>query len=610
MPSVFDNYIKEVSESVDSTLSRIDRDRKVVITTSKSPAEEIKFDLQKIIVDIFGNETVTLAIKLETPPPQTQADYAVATFALAKTLRKNPQEVAQVIADHIKTRKVKNIKDVEVAGPYINIMVDRHRLYNSMLHYVSSIGRKYGRSNVNTGKVAFIDFSSPNIAKPLGVGHLRSTIIGHALANIYEWTGFGVIRANHLGDWGTQFGELIYAYKTWGDDRIIGKNPVLELKNLYVKFHEQVKANPLIKKEARRLFNELEKGNDQLLALWKKFRDWSIDDFKKTYQKIGVRFDTYIGESYFAKQADEVIKDCLNKNVCKQDKQSAVVIVESLGDLPSFLLRKQDSSSLYIARDLAALKYRVSVFNPDVILYVVGSEQDLNFKQLFSLAKEVGYLPDTVRVEHIAFGMVLSEGQKMSTRKGTLVELETVMAKAIEKARGVLEKNDPSLNKQEMDDVAETIGVGAVLYNDLRQSRIKNISFDWDRMLKFEAGSSTYLQYTHVRISSILAKAAKERQCDESLSYQFEHDKEFELAKKILLFPQVINDSQENNAPHLICTYLEELAQHLNSFYAEVPVIRTKEDSLFSSRITLIKTVATVMENGLSLLGIKIPPKM
>lgn len=613
MSKVFDNYILEVNESVKSAIAKINRNKKKSVAPAQNPIEAIRADLHKLITKTFSKKVLSTIIELELPPPHTKADYAVASFLLAQQLSENPKTIAQKIADKIKTNKIRNIKEVTVAGPYLNITVDQHQLYDDILRHISSCGEEYGHSNINTGKIVLIDFSSPNIAKPLGIGHLRSTIIGHALANIYEWTGFGVIRDNHLGDWGTQFGELIYAYKHWGNEEAIQKNPIRELKNLYVKFHEELKNDTSLKIEARRLFGELEKGDNELLGLWKKFRDLSIIDFQKTYEKLGVDFDTYIGESYFTQDTNGIIQDCLKTGVCKKDPNSDVVFVDSLADLPSFIVRKQDGSSLYITRDLATLKYRIKTFNPDVILYVVGSEQGLNFKQLFALAKAIGLLPANIVANHIGFGMVLREGKKMSTRRGTVVELEDVLNKAAEKAKKIMLASGHNLTEEEVSSIADSVGISAILYNDLHQARETNISFDWDRMLKFEAGSSAYLQYTYVRIQSIIAKAKEKISSiseNQAASYTFENKKEFDLAKKVGLFAQIVVSAQKANAPHLICTYLEELSQEFNSFYSDVPVIATEDNSLFLSRIRLIQAVATALKNGLTILGIKLPPKM
>lgn len=614
MSIVFDEYKKEVDESVRKTLSRIQVVKKVKYTSANNPIEILESNIRKLAKDLWNISGASIQnVKLITAPNEINADYTIAMFLLAKDTHKNPSILAKELSKKIISEHTDIISNINIAGPYINISLNQNQLYSELLTYFYRIGEHFGKSNINSNKTVLIDFSSPNIAKPLGIGHLRSTIIGHALANIYEWTGFGVIRDNHLGDWGTQFGELIYAYQHWGNKDAVEKNPIHELKNLYVKFHEELKTNPSLKTESRRIFNELEKGNNELLGLWKKFRDLSIVDFQKIYSRLNVDFDTYIGESFFANQTDAVIQECVTNGICKKDPNSDVVFVDSLKNLPSFIMRKQDGSSLYITRDLATMHYRIKTFAPNIILYVVGSEQSLNFNQLFELAKEIKYLPEGVVAEHISFGMVLRDGKKMSTRRGTIVELEEVIDKAAEKAKEILTANNPNLNKKETSTIADIVGIGAILYNDLQQSRTRNLSFDWDRMLKFEAGSSTYLQYAYVRIQSIMAKATEKMSAltgVENTNFVFENKKEFDLAKKIGQFPQIIILAQQTNAPHLICTYLEELSQQFNSFYSDVPIINTDDNQLFLSRITLIKAVATTLRNGLTVLGIKLPAKM
>ncbi len=605
----FSDYIAEIDADVAAVLSKAKEPKTPAAIDRHHPVRVFESELKAALCAPLGKDLAN-AVSLEMPAEGIKADYVIPAFHAAKIARQAPPLAAKTIADALRSAANPMIREVSACGGYVNIIVDEQNLYNAALRYISECAAQYGRSADNAGKLVLLDFSSPNIAKPLGIGHLRSTIIGHALANIYEWAGYSVVRDNHLGDWGTQFGELLYAYRTWGDETVILKDPIRELKNLYVRFHNEAKTNPAIEAEARQIFGELEAGNADLLELWKKFRDLSISGFENTYKRIGVNFDLYIGESFFAGQSDAVIADCLKNDLCHKVDDTEALAVDHIKGLPSFLLRKQDGSGLYITRDLAAMKYRVETFNPAVILYVVGSEQSLNFRQLFALAKEIGYLPETVRAEHVAFGMVLSGNKKMSTRAGTVVELEEVLEKAVAKAGEVLKAGKRDQNHADMQEVAETIGIGAVLYHDLRQLRTTNISFDWDRIVSLESGSSAYLQYTYVRIMSILAKAGGQNKLEAPAKYRFTSEKEFSLIKKTLGFGEVIRLACVNNTPHCICTYLEELAQLFNSFYADVPVLNTPEADLLASRVVLIRSVATVMENGLKILGIKMPPWM
>ena len=463
----------------------------------------------------------------------------------------------------------KLIGSAEPAGPYLNLILDKEKIYSLVLSQNGKLKSKYGESDINIKKVALIDYSGPNIAKPIGVGHLRSTVIGQALANIYEATGYSVVKDNHLGDWGTQFGKLVYAYRRWGDKKKIAENPIKELNELYIKFHEEAEKIRKLKTKPGRFSKKWKRGTKKLLRLWTNFRKISIAEFKKVYERLGIKFDTYIGESYFAGETDKIVEECLlrrlaptetagkvgaptkaseEKNLAKTDKETGAIVVEDLDGLPSFLLRKKDDSGLYITRDLAALIFRTEVFKPDEIIYVVGDEQSLHFRQLFALARALGYI-DGAKVKHIGFGLVLSDGEKMSTRKGTLIELENLIKQSVEKSKEILRQKNKELSEKEMEEISEIVGLGAVIYNDLRQSRQKNISFDWKRMLDFEGGSAVYLQYTVARINSILKKldiGEKEARISKPI---FEKESEFALAKKIMFFPLIILEAQKMIRP-------------------------------------------------------------
>ena len=591
---------KEGDKAVEKTQKRIAKDlkSKKFVSLDAYIIEKIK----AIAVNLIKNDIV-----LMLPPPHIFADLSFSVFEAAKTSAANPKEFAAKIAESINNSKNEFIERAETAGPYVNLFLNKNKVYLLAVTQTIKLEEKYGRSGANAGKVAVIDYSGPNIAKPIGVGHLRSTVIGQALANIYEATGYSVVKDNHLGDWGTQFGKLVYAYRRWGDKKKIAENPIKELNELYIKFHEEAEKNPEIEDKAREIFQKMEKGDKKLLRLWTNFRKISIAEFKKVYERLGIKFDTYIGESYFAGETDKIVEECLEKKLAKEDKETGAIVVEDLDGLPSFLLRKKDDSGLYITRDLAALIFRTEVFKPDEILYVVGDEQSLHFRQLFALARALGYI-DGAKVKHIGFGLVLSDGEKMSTRKGTLIELENLIKQSVEKSKEILRQKNKDLGEKEIEEISEIVGLGAVIYNDLRQSRQKNISFDWKRMLDFEGGSAVYLQYTVARINSIIKKLDNPRTV--LGKPVFEKESEFALARKMMFFPLIILEAQKHDSPHIIATYMEELAQLFNHFYNEVSIIGTEDAKLRSSRIALIKSVATVIKNGLSLLGVKTTEKI
>lgn len=612
----FEKYKLEVAESVSAVQKKIseEKNNRELIDFDSYPSEELKAEVVEVVKESIGVRDIG-EMGLLVPPAHISGDFALEVFDLAKKLGEKPNILAKKIAEQINKAEMNLIEKAAIAGAFVNIETHKEKLYQDILAKVLELRERYGESDINAGKVAVIDYSAPNIAKPIGVGHLRSTIIGQALANLYHETGYSVIKDNHLGDWGTQFGSLIYAYKEWGDEKKIVENPIGELKDLYVKFHAFSEEHPGVKDSARELFTRLEKKDPELVALWKRFRDLSLKDFERVYKQLGIEFDTNIGESYFTEQADKLVGECMENGLCRKDEVSEAVVVDQIGEIPSFLLRKQDGSSLYLSRDLATLQFRVKTFKPDAILYVVGNEQDLNFKQLFEFSKRAEYLPGGVEAKHIGFGMVLRDGKKMSTRKGTLIELEDLIAQSIEKSKEILLQKNPNADLAELDKVSEIVGIGAIIYNDLRQSRTRNISFDWDRMLDLEGGSAVYLQYSYVRINSIIRKLAEvygevDLSTLEKGEISFTEKSEFDLAKKLMMFPEVVAKAQKSDSPHHICTYLEELAQLFNSFYNEVSIIKTENLKLRDSRTALSKGVALVIKKGLSLLSIKVPEKM
>lgn len=613
--TAFQAVYQEAEKDIANTLERIEKRQQQNMRYDDYSIAKVNGEFFAFLDKVFQEKNLSNSFQLQIPPHHVKADFAFETFSLAKMIGKNPAEIAMQITQSFLEENFVYLESIEAAGPFVNIYIKKEKVYQEVLAQIQKTKGEFGKSDVNENRIVVVDYSAPNIAKPIGVGHLRSTIIGQALANIYESTGYCVVKDNHLGDWGTQFGKLLYAYEHWGDQEKIEKNPIVELKDLYVRFNDEAEKNPELKEDARRIFQRLEEGDEKLIEIWKRFLDLSLDDFRKVYARLGVCFDTNIGESYFVQAAKDVVGDCLTKNVCHKDPETGAIVAE-IGQLPTFLLQKKDGSSLYITRDLATLKFRIETFKPDTVLYVVGGEQELNFQQLFALAKEIGYLTLEVEAKHIGFGMVLINGKKMSTRRGTLIELDELLRLAVEKSRQILKEKNAELTGAELDEISEIVGIGAIIYNDLRQSRTKNISFDWERMLDLEGGSAPYLQYTFVRIQSILAKVEEalpgstdiESMRLEDISYAAES--EIAIVKKIMQYPAIILKAQQTDSPHDICVFLEELALLFNSFYNEVSIMKTEEESLRKSRIMLASSVASVIKNGLALLSIKVPSKM
>lgn len=601
----FYEYKQEINQAIIATKERLSLQPKPEIDSESYVVNQLEIQLNDHLSNHYTDVNLP-KLSLEPAPPHITADFSANTFELSKILRKDPVTIAAEIKQFLEDNPLDWIETVSLAGAYINFSVDQSLFYGNVLKQLEETKENYGKNNTNKSKVAFIEYSSVNIAKPIGVGHLRSTIIGQALANIYEATGYSVIRDNHLGDWGTQFGTLVAAYKKWGNEEALAQDPINHLKDLYVRYTKESHDDPSLKDEARGYFAKLEAKDPETVALWKQFRDLSEKDFAQTYKKINTSFDLQIGESYFEDQMKDIVSICLQKGVAKQEADGSV-IVENLDDLPTFLLQKQDGSSLYITRDLASLRFRLETFSPNSLVYVVGNEQELHFRQLFAVAQKLGWIKDGIIAKHIGFGLVLTDGKKMSTRHGTIVELNSLIEKAINEAKSMLTSKNQDLSPQEIATTAEIIGIGAILYNDLKQSRIKNISFDWDRMLNIEGGSAVYLQYTYARIKSILRQANARAV---PAQYTFTEPSEFALAKKLSFFPRIIEQAQSNDAPHSIAVYLEELAQLFNSFYNDVPVLKTEDQNLRDSRLQLIDAVATTIKAGLSLLNIRVPERM
>lgn len=612
------DHLREVQESISAAKEKIRNEflTREYVDYERYPLTELTKSVREVVKEAVGT-TDTENLALEEPPSHISGDFAVSFFDIAKKERKNPVELAGSTAEKIEKGDYHYIEKGEVVGPFLNIELEKGRIFKEVISQVIELGEKYGHSNINQEEVAVIDFSAPNIAKPFGVQHLRSTIIGQSLSRIYEATGFTVIKDNHLGDWGTQFGKLMFAFEEWGRDLDLNdyQDPVEELNKLYIKFEKEAEKNPEILNEARGRFAKLENGDPKYLELWGNFRKVSMERFQKTYDVLGIEFDTEIGESYFVRDAEQITQEIIDSGVADIDESGAVVVDFSKTDkdneIPSFLIQKADGSTIYISRDLATMRFRKNEFNPDTVVYVVGSEQSLNFKQVFELSKRMGY-SEGIDTTHVGFGMILVDGKKMSTRKGTLIALDELIGQSISKSREIMKEKNSSLSDKEIEEIATKIGLGAIYYNDLSQSRLKDISFNWDKMLNFEEGSAAYLQYTYVRINSIMEKIGDSVVLDtfDMEKLAFEDESEFEIIKKMMLFPDVIKKSQEKNSPHHIATYLEDLCKTFNFFYNKFSIIKTEDSDLKHSRAALSKAVSQVINNGLHLLNISTVEKM
>jgi arginyl-tRNA synthetase len=552
-------------------------------------------------------------VDIETPPENIDADFAVPLFNLSKKLHKNPEVLALEFQDKIKLDKTL-FSRVERHGAYLNFYLDGSRYGQLVLEDYKKLKKNYGSSSIGKNKTVIIDYSSPNIAKPFSIGHLRSTVIGQSLYNIYNFLGCKVIGDNHLGDWGTQFGKLICAYEKWGNEKKLDKEPIRELLNLYVRFHAEAKNNKKLEDEARDWFRKLEEHDKTAVEIWKKFSAQSTLEFNKIYGKLKIKFDYQLGESFYVDKTDEIIKECLAKKIAKwipaiddgkmsKDEKVLAIDMSKYGFKIPFLLQKSDGTTLYATRDLAAIKYRIKKWNPNSILYVVGSEQKLYFSQLFKAAELLGYKAD---LAHIDFGLIRLPDGKMSTREGKVIFLDNVLLESVNRVNKIIHVRE--MNKRESEQVAEIVGYGAIKYADLSQNRIHDVPFDWEKIISLKGNSGPYLQYQCVRIKSILKKAGKIDLSAVDFSL-LTHGLEQELINKISKFNSAVADAARLKEPHLIATYLYELAQSFSKFYEKLSIINAKLD-LKKSRLVLAKMTARVLENGLDLLGIEVPEKM
>lgn len=556
--------------------------------------------IANLVSEILDVENVAVQ---ETPADKA-GDYGVPMFALAKNLKKNPAELAQELATNLQKNKPEWLAKVEATGPFVNFFLAED-VWASLV--AEAEGQDLFINKSGKGQTIVVDYGGENVAKPQSVGHLRSNIIGQAFVNCAKKSGYKVIGDNHLGDWGTQFGKLAVAIEEWGDWKKIQKlaDPIAELLHLYQKFHVEEENNPELTVQARAKFKDLTEGDKEQVARWELICEWTIENLKKVYERLGVSFDHFFGESFYrGEKMEQVANLCAKKNlVTKNDDGSWAVIPPEETNLPSFLIRKSDGATLYHTSDLAAIRYRLDSWNPDRIVYFVAEPQSLHFRQLFWLAEQLGWTQKT-KLEHAVFGMVTLPSGQMSTRKGNIVKLEDLLNEAHAQALKILHEKKPDLPQDDWKDLAEKVGVGAVIYEDLSRDRTKNITFDWKTALNFEGQSAPYIQYTYARAQSILRKAEAEPKV---VRYTDPH--EIALIKKILTAQETIQRVVAESKPSYLAQWLYDLANDFNKFYANVPVLKSEGDEL-TSRLALVRVVAETLREGLSLLGIQAPEKM
>ncbi|WP_226659565.1 arginine--tRNA ligase [Pseudalkalibacillus hwajinpoensis] len=534
--------------------------------------------------------------RIEIPKHESLGDYAFPCFQLAKFEKMSPNKIAENLASDMNDP---SFEKVEAVGPYVNVFLNKTTVASDVIHLVLSQEGKYGSSEIGEGGAVTIDLSSPNIAKPFSMGHLRSTVIGNALALLVEKVGYCPIRINHLGDWGTQFGKLITAYRKWGNEQKVREQTIKELLNLYILFHEKAELDPVLEDEGRKAFKELEQGDPEAVRLWDWFREESLKEFNRIYDLMGITFDSTNGEAFYNDKMQRVIEMLEEKNLLVESNGAMVV---DLGeDTPPCLIKKKDGASLYATRDLAAAIYRYETYDFSQSLYVVGNEQSLHFKQLIEVLKKLGF-DWADHMHHINFGMMLKDGKKMSTRKGKVVLLEEVLSEAIELAKENIEAKNPNLENKSV--IAQQIGVGAVLFHDLKNDRRNDIDFSLEDMLRVEGETGPYVQYTHARACSILRKGNYQK--GETIE---ELDEEaWSVVTKLRHFPNVVERAATEYDPSQIAKFVLELSRAFNKYYGQVRLL--EENSSKQARLQLVSAVAIVLQEGLRLLGLHAPKEM
>ncbi|MGI6359267.1 MAG: arginine--tRNA ligase [Bacillota bacterium] len=553
------------------------------------------------LAPLLGWDEQRVIAALEIPPNSQMGDLAFPCFPLARELRKAPPAIAQDLTQRISPPQA--VQECRAVGGYLNFFLDKQQLAQQVLQAVSKSGNAFGNSDQGEGKNIVIDFSSPNIAKPFGVGHLPTTMIGNSISKLYQALGYNVVRINHLGDWGTQFGTLIVAYLKWGDNDPLEEDPVQKLYRLYVRFHQEEEQHPELRDEARSWFKRLEEGDESARRLWDLFCTTSLRTLQALYQRLGVEFDHYTGESFYVDMLPETIQRVQAAGIT--EVSDGALIVPLGDDLPPCLLQKSDGATLYATRDLAALFYRHQQFNPERLLYVVAMDQSLHFQQLKLVLGRMGlgWADDVV---HIPFGLVRLPQGKMSTRRGQMVLFEDLLEEAISRIDAIIAEKNPGLQNRQQ--VAEDVALGAIIFSNLKNSRIKDIIFDWNEMLNFDGETGPYLQYTHARALSVLRKAGSAGSVGEDLSGIADQESQAVL-KLLSQFPEVIERAAQAYEPSTLSRYVLDLAQAFNRFYNSCRILG-EAPAIEQSRLALVAATATVLRRGLELLGMKAPEQM
>ena len=570
-----------------------------------------KEEIAKLIAQqVEGLELAEIQEMIEIPQDSKMGDYAFPCFKLAKTLRKAPPLIAKGIAEAIAEAEM--FEKVEQVNAYVNMFISKEAFVKVTMEEVMTKGDDFGKTNIGENKPVIVEYSSPNIAKPFHIGHIRSTVIGNSLYKIYDAMGYDVIRINHLGDYGTQFGKMICAYRHWGNKEDVINEPIKTLLEYYTKFHVEVEEHPELDDEAREIFAKLEKGEPEEVELWQWFRDESLKEFSRVYDMLGISFDSYAGESFYSDKMPRFVNELKEKGLLEESRGAQIVDLEPYG-LGAALITKSDGSTLYITRDIAAAVYRKETYNFEKNIYVVASQQNLHFQQWFKILELMGYewSKDCV---HIPFGLVsLAEGT-MSTRHGRVVFLEDVLNNAVEKTKEIIREKNPDATEEYVDEVAKTVGIGAVIFQELSNNRIKDYVFNWDKVLNFDGETGPYVQYTHARCASVLRKAGDDvvakAKALENIDYKhLTSESAYDLAKMLYKFPAVVLDAGEKYEPSIVTRHIVDMAQGFNRFYHDEHILTDNEDEKVA-KVALVLAAKEAIKNGLALLGMGAPERM
>ena len=570
--------------------------------------KDFKQQIAECLAKVIELNQEELKSMIEIPKDEKMGDYALPCFRFAKMFAKAPALIAEDLKEKLDFVNT-DIEKVEIAGGYLNFTIKKYALAKDVLEEITKQNEDYGKQQIGNGKNVIVEYSSPNIAKPFHIGHLRTTLIGRALYNIYKILGYNTIGINHLGDYGTQFGKMIEGYKRWGEEYNLEEKPIEQLMDIYVRINELCKEDESVLEASRENFKKLEEGDEYCTNLWQQFRDLSLKEFYRIYDLLDIHFDSLNGEAFYSDKTDEVI-DILEKTGKLVESEGAKIIDLEEQKMPPCMICKSNGSTIYATRDLAAILYRARTYDFDKCLYVVAYEQNLHFKQIFEVAKLLG-IPEKCQkgLEHISYGMVHLKTGKMSTREGNVIKVEELLQEAISRVKTIIEEKNPELTEEEKDDIAKKVGIGAVIYNDLAGSRIKDEIFDWDTILNFNGETGPYIQYTYVRTNSVLKKVNGLPELSNVNTNLLLDEESYKVLKLLYSYPEVLRNAAEKNEPSILSRFLIDLSKAYSSFYNENKIM-VDEKEVQDARVYLTYMVNLVLKNGASLLGIQMPEKM